>query len=161
MFRVLYLFIWDENENTILKMKDVKQNLDGSGNGIIETQKKLGKIECVVIGNQQKWIRKCPECDCDIIVGDRYYCIEANRDRRLCRKCRCKGNRNPNYGNPVSPERKEKQRLTLAKKSPSEYYWYGKTPSEEHRKNIAKTKCGRRLTKRHIDIIRKTNAGNA
>lgn len=136
------------------------RNLDGNENGIIETPKKSNEIECVVIGNQKTWIRKCPECNNDISTNDKWYCEDANRRQRLCKTCRISGNRNPNYGISVSSERKEKQRNTLAKRLPNDWYWYGKKLSEEHCENIAKTKRGRKLSLKHIEIIRNVNAGN-
>ena len=136
-------------------------NLNGSVSGTIETPNELRGTECVIIGGQKMWKRKCPECKKDIIGNDKWYCEDAHRKRRLCKNCRIKGERNPNYKIPVSEERKEKQRQALSLRPTSEWYWYGKHLSDSHKQNISISNSGKKRSPQHIDYMRHIARGNS
>lgn len=153
--------LWEEKKYTRLKMKNMKPTSDGNVNGIIGILPESNEIECCVIGTRKVWKRKCPECHDNIVSDDKWYCKDAHLRRRLCKKCRIKGCRNPNYGVVVSDERKEKQRQTLSLRPPTAWYWYGKHLSEEHKKKLSDSHAGKKLTSHHKDCIRVSMRGNS
>jgi hypothetical protein len=107
------------------------------------------------------WIRKCPDCKSDIICKDKWYRDDAERKGRLCKRCRIRGERNPNFGIEVSEDRKEKQRESLRKHPPAFWYWYGKHLGEDHKRKISQSNSGKRRSWWHIDRIRNANRGNS
>lgn len=64
-----------------------KPNLNGSENGIDETQPELKNNEWIVIGDKKRWIRTCPKCNKNIYYKNKG---DVNRSsHKLCKTC-CK-----------------------------------------------------------------------
>lgn len=112
----------------------MKLNLDGSVNGIDETQKKSKRKEWKDTG--KKWIRKCTECKTDIVYTDKWYYESCCKLNRLCKVCSKKGSRNGSFGKHTSEEAKEKIREKYRQKKPSDFYWFGKNLSEETKSKL-------------------------
>ena len=135
-------------------------NLTIDPNDIINDIKvKLTKDQCYDIGNKNQWIRKCPECKSDIISNDKWYCKDADKKKRLCKYCRIKGNRNPNYGKKVSDDIKIKCRNTY-KDNNHIPYWVGKYLTDDHKQKIAISKKGTYPSKYQLERVKQVNAGN-
>lgn len=90
--------LWEENALTEPAMKFASKPISAPSDGISETSNASVKIECEDTGNGKVWIRKCPECQADIVCNDKWYYEDANRRGRLCKRCRITGKRNPNNG---------------------------------------------------------------
>lgn len=134
--------LWVEKRYTKQERKNMPPNSDGNVSGITGIPTESNEIECCIIGNQKMWKRKCPECNANIFNDDKWYCGDAHKKRRLCKICRIKGDRNPNYGIVVSEERKEKQRKTLSLRPKSSWYWVGKHLCNEHKQKISVSNSG-------------------
>jgi hypothetical protein len=155
--------LWEEIKYIKQEKINIKPKKDGSGNGIIEIPTELSGIECRVIGNQKAWIRKCPECKSEIILYDKWYCEDAYRRMRLCKHCRIKGNRNPNFGITKSILTIEKIKNTWNQKlkDPKLFYWYKKPFSVEHKNNISRGRSGILHSKEWINNHRVEMMGNS
>ena len=66
-------------------MKNMKQNLDGSANGIIETPIELNCIECQPI--MRLWERNCPKCRKILKYKSKYLRDVAHRKISNCKSC--------------------------------------------------------------------------
>ena len=152
--------LWEENNLTEQWKKFESRPMFVPNDGINETSDVSVRSECDDTGSK-RWIRKCPECYGDIIGMDKWYCFDANRKRRLCKFCRIKGKRNPNFGKPVSSERKEKTRKTFKLKTPCDYFWYGRRLSDSHKENISIARNGQKLSSTQKEKIRKFMLGNS
>jgi len=65
----------------------MKQNYDGNGSGIIETEKKLINRGCENTTNEKKWKRVCPKCKKDIFYSRKESRDRFNKINTYCKSC--------------------------------------------------------------------------
>lgn len=110
-----------------------------------------------------RWIRLCPECKCEISHPNKYYATYANKHKHLCVSCKTAGVRHPLYGKHMSEQSKQKMKDNMPSfVGANNHAWgtkgmfYGRHHTSESKKLMRIIRC---IGLKNKDIIPKTDKG--